>query len=391
MKQRGIPNQRLLLGWILLAVVASTACTSGGSASPEHEDQAPSPARSTASESAEQAVRKFIDDSWPRGASGTVIAARGRDLLICTGLGMADRKAQVPADCDTVYDIMSMTKQFTAAGILKLEMMGKLQVSDSISEFLGPVPDDKSDITLHHLLTHTAGLTDGLGGDYEAVSREEMLDAALRSELRSRPGSEYFYSNLGYSVLAAIIEKVSGMGYEEFLNENVFAPAGMTQTGYVLPDRDLEQVAVEYDEDGKTMGRPFDHPWADDGPYWNLRGNGGMLSTARDMFRWHVALEGDAILDRSAKDKLFKPYVLEEEGGDTHYGYGWVVLSTPAGRAVWHNGGNGWSYGEIARFSGGDVMVFWVSNRAYKAKDWNMERLDGNLTLGIAERARDPG
>jgi CubicO group peptidase (beta-lactamase class C family) len=181
------------------------------------------------------------------------------------------------------------------------------------------------------------------------------------------------------------------MGYEEFLSENILAPAGMTQTGYVLPDWDLEQVAVEYDEDGKTMGRPFDHPWADDGPYWNLRGNGGMLSTARDMFRWHVALEGDAILDQSVKDKLFKPYVLEEEGGDTHYGYGWVVLSTPEGRAVWHNGGNGWSYGEIARFSSDDVMVFWVSNRAYKKKDWNIERLDGNLTLGIAERARDPG
>jgi CubicO group peptidase (beta-lactamase class C family) len=110
---------------------------------------------------------------------------------------------------------MSMTKQFTAAGILKLEMMGKLQVEDSISNFLGPVPDEKSGITLHHLLTHTARLIDGLGGDYEALSRKGMLDAALRSELRWRPGSKYFYSNLGYSVLAAIIEKVSGMGYEE--------------------------------------------------------------------------------------------------------------------------------------------------------------------------------
>jgi len=391
MKQRGIPHRRRVLGGILLAAVVSASCTSGDSASPEHEDQAPSPARSDALDPAAQAVRKFIGDSWPRGAGGTVIAARGRDLLICTGRGMADRKAQVPADCDTVYDIMSMTKQFTAAGILKLEMMGKLRVADSISKFLGPVPDEKSGITLHHLLTHTAGLIDGLGDDYEALSRKEMLDAALRSELRSRPGSEYFYSNLGYSVLAAIIEKVSEMGYEEFLAEYLLAPAGMTQTGYVLPDWDLEQVAVEYDEDGKTMGRPFDHPWAEDGPYWNLRGNGGMLSTARDMFRWHVALGGDAILDQSAKDKLFKPYVLEEEGGDTHYGYGWVVLSTPVGRAVWHNGGNGWSYGEIARFSDDDVMVFWVSNRAYKAKDWNMERLDGNFTLGIAERARDPG
>jgi hypothetical protein len=109
------------------------------------------------------------------------------------------------------------------------------------------------------------------------------------------------------------------------------------------------------------------------------------------MFRWHVALEGDAMLDRSAKAKLFKSYVLEAEGGDTYYGYGWVVLSTPGGRAVWHNGGNGWSYGEIARFPGNGVMVFWVSNHAYKAKDWNMERLGGDFTSGITERARSPG
>ena len=137
------------------------------------------------------------------------------------GFGLADRDAKVAAGCDTVYDTMSMTKQFTAAAILKLEMMGKLRVSDPISKFVGPVPDDKRAITLHHLLTHTAGLTEGLGGDYEALSQREMLDGALESELRSAPGTEYSYSNLGYSMLAAIIEQVSGRSYEEFLAESL--------------------------------------------------------------------------------------------------------------------------------------------------------------------------
>ena len=82
------------------------------------------------------------------------------------------------------------------------------------------------------------------------------------------------------------------MGYEEFLAEQLFEPAGMTQTGYVLPEWDPEDVAVEYDAQGRPQGRPYDHPWAADGPFWNLRGNGGMLSSARDMYRWQLALAG---------------------------------------------------------------------------------------------------
>ena len=365
---------------LLVAVFALTACGNGG------QDPA---APATEPRRVDPSVEEFLDDTLPDGTSGTVVAARDGSVAHCRGFGLADRDAKVAARCDTAYDIMSMTKQFTAAAILKLEMMGKLRVTDPMSKFVGPVPDDKRAITVHHLLTHTAGLTEGLGGDYEALSREEMLDGALESELRSAPGTEYSYSNLGYSILAAIIEQVSGRSYEEFLAENLFAPAGMTQTGYVLPEWKPGQVAVEYDENGAPKGKPFDHPWAEDGPYWNLRGNGGLLSTARDMFRWHVALRGDEVLSKSAKDKLFKPHVPEEESGDSYYGYGWVVSPTDEGRIIWHDGGNGWSLGVMARFPDQDAMVFWVSNHAYKRGEWNLENLEQKLTLGIAERVLD--
>src|SRR5918995_1728871 len=314
---------------VLVAVFALAACG--------NSEQAP-PAPSTESEPRDPSVEKFLDDTLPNGASGTVVAARDGSLAHCRGFGLADRDAKVAARCDTVYDTMSMTKQFTAAAILKLEMMGKLRVSDPLSKFVGPVPDDKR-----------------------------------------------------ASILAAIIEQVSGRSYEEFLAENLFAPAGMTQTGYVLPEWKPDQVAVEYDENGVPKGKPFDHPWAEDGPYWNLRGNGGMLSTARDMFRWLVALRGDEVLSKSAKDKLFKPHVPEEESGDSYYGYGWVVSPTDEGRIVWHDGGNGWSLGIMARFPDQDAMVFWVSNHAYKDGEWNLENLERKLTLGIAERVLDDG
>src|ERR687894_90853 len=370
-----------LLG-VLVAVFALAACGNGG--------QAP-PAPSAEPEPQDRSVGKFLDDTLPDGTSGTVVAARGGSVAHCRGFGLADRDAKVAARCDTVYDTMSMTKQFTAAAILKLEMMGELRVTDPLSKFVGPVPDDKRAITLHHLLTHTAGLPEQLGGDYDALSREDMLDGALESRLRSAPGTEHSYSNLGYSVLAAVVERASGGGYEAFLAENLFAPAGMTQTGYVLPEWKPGQVAVEYDENGAPKGKPFDHPWAEDGPYWNLRGNGGLLSTARDMVRWHAALRGDEVLSKSAKDKMFKPHVPEEEGGDTYYGYGWVVSSTEDGRIVWHDGGNGWSLGIVSRFVDQGVMVFWVSNHAYKDGEWNLENVEQELTLGIAERVLDHG
>jgi CubicO group peptidase (beta-lactamase class C family) len=367
---------------VLITVFALAAC-GNGDRDPAKPSAQPGPR--------DPSVEKFLDDTLPDETSGTVVAARAGEIAHCKGFGLAHRAAKVAAGCDTAYDIMSMTKQFTAAAILKLEMMGELRVTDPMSKFVGPVPDDKRAITLHHLLTHTSGLTDQLGGDYEALSREEMLDGALESELRSVPGSEYSYSNLGYSILAAIVEKASGTSYERFLTSHLFEPAGMRQTGYVLPEWKPDRVTVEYDKNGEPKGRPFDHPWAEDGPYWNLRGNGGLLSTARDMFRWHAALEGDEVLSKSAKDKMFEPHVPEEEGGDSYYGYGWVVSPTDEGRIVWHDGGNGWSLGVMARFPDQDAMVFWVSNHAYKDGEWNLENVEQELTLGIAERVLDHG
>ena len=334
-----------------------------------------------------KAIERLLEAKLPEGSSGTLVAALDGEMVVCRGWGLADREAKVAADCDTAYDIMSMTKQFTAAAILKLQMQGKLAVTDPISTYVGEVPADKRAITVQQLLTHTSGLIDILGGDYEPLTRAGMVAGAIGSELRSEPGDEHHYSNLGYSLLAAIIEEASGMGYEAYLSEQLFAPAGMAQTGYVLPEWGPGQVAVEYDAEGVPHGRPFEHPWADDGPYWNLRGNGGLLSTAEDMFRWHRALEGEQVLDARAKQELFEPRVLEEPGGGTYYGYGWVVQDSDDGRILWHNGGNGWSYGEIARAPDAGAMVFWATNQ-YRSTtgDWNFESLSPAITGGVLKR-----
>jgi CubicO group peptidase (beta-lactamase class C family) len=326
----------------------------------------------------------FLGDALPPGSSGALVAGRGTTMDLCRGWGDPDPGSGERADCDTVFDIGSMTKQFTAAAVVRLDRDGLLDVSDRLAEHLPDVPSDKRSVTIEHLLTHASGLVDSLGADDEPLTRAAFLREALGSELLSAPGTAYLYSNVGYSLLTAVVEEASGQDFESYLAEHLFAPAGMTRTGYVLPDWSAAHVAQEYDAEGRSQGTPLDHPWADDGPYWNLRGNGGLLSTPRDMFRWHVALRGDAVLDDAARRELFEPRV-REEPDDTYYAYGWVVDDPEDPSILWHNGGNGWSYGEVARDPAGDAFVFWVANRS-AGDGWDLGESGGDVTSALLQR-----
>ena len=169
-------------------------------------------------------------------------------------------------------------------------MMGKLSVDDPVSKYFGNVPDDKRSMTIHHLLTHTAGLPGALGDDFGGQATSAWLvEKALSSKLMWAPGTRYSYSNIGFSLAAIIVQKVSGMGYEQFLRQYVFEPAGMTRSGYVLPKFDDGVLAVGYRGDLR-WGTILERPMLEDGPNWNLRGNGGIHSTPGEMYRWHQAL-----------------------------------------------------------------------------------------------------
>lgn len=262
-------------------------------------------------------VDAYLQAHWPHGASGTVLVARGSHAIACRGLGQASPGRR--ATCDTVYDLMSMTKPITAAAILKLQMLGRLR---------------------------------------------------------------YRYSNVGYSLLAAIVEHASGVSYEQVLRRELFLPTGMRHTGYVLPHWRRAEVAVEYDRHGRAQGRPFEHPWAPDGPYWNLRGNGGLLSTAHDMLRWYRALRGDRILSAAARRAYSTPRV--RVGAGESAAYAGSVFRTPAGTVITHDGGNGWSFGLTARFVRSHTQVFWITNHVEQVGRRNLDASAQALTLGLA-------
>ena len=155
-----------------------------------------------------RALDEYLSRLERFGFNGGALAVRGKDVLLEKSYGLADRARAIPLTTESVYNLGSITKQFTAAAILTLEMQGKLAVTDLASKYLGPVPDDKSTITLHHLLTHSSGLeSDFSPTDYDPVGREEYVRRALQSKLLFRPGDGYEYSNAGYSLLAAIVER----------------------------------------------------------------------------------------------------------------------------------------------------------------------------------------
>jgi CubicO group peptidase (beta-lactamase class C family) len=301
------------------------------------------------------------------GFSGSLLVAKDGKIVLSKGYGLADRERNIPVTNQTVFTIGSITKQFTAAAILKLQMMGVLSVNDHITKYFENVPDDKKEITLHHLLTHTAGFPGAIGGDFEPVLRDEFIKLAMETKLLRKPGELYEYSNVGYSLLGAIIEIVTGKTYEAFLHEHLFKPAGMMKTGYRIPKWDPDELAHGYRGD-KDWGTLIDKPWAEDGPYWHLKANGGILSTVEDMYKWHLALGGDKILSEEAKNVDYTPHVPEGEGADSYYGYGWAIFTTPRNtRLIAHNGGNMIFAADFLRYVDEDVVIIIMSNTAGKS------------------------
>jgi hypothetical protein len=172
---------------------------------------------------------------------------------------------------------------------------------------------------------------------------------------------------VGFSLLGAIIEIVTGKTYEAFLHEHLFKPAGMIKTGYRIPKSNPDELAHGY-RGNNDWGTLIDKPWAADGPYWHLRANGGILSTVEDLYNWHLALQGDKILDEKAKQLYYTPHVREGKQAGSFYGYGWAIFTTPRNtRLIAHNGGNMIFAADFLRYVDENVMIIIMSNTAGKS------------------------
>src|ERR1700688_3653909 len=355
------PPSRLLQPALLAALMVCLVLAAGGgpAAAGRRDSQ-----RGTVQGPAGAALDAYLRRLEAFGFAGSVLVARRGQVLLDKGYGFADRAPGEPYTADTLFDVASVSKQFTAATVLALEMDGKLRVEDTLARFFPAAPADKAAITLHQLLTHTSGMPDVLGAEYEPVSRDEMLRRAFAAPLVLRARRRFRYSNAGYSVLAAVVEAAAGRPLGDFMRERLFLPAGMHHTGFRLSSEDRGRLAHGYGMDG-PWGTPLDHPWAADGPWWNLRGNGGVLSTTGDLYRWHLAPGGDRVLSRPEREKLLSPYVREGPATPSRYAYGWSIAPGPTGgRVASHTGGNGVFDTDYRRYLDDQAVLIASSNRA---------------------------
>ncbi len=298
------------------------------------------------------------------GFSGVLVIAENGAPVLAQGYGLADRERGTRWTPETVSCIGSITKQFTAAGILKLQDLGRVSVHDPLSKYFPDSPPDKATISLHHLLTHSSGLTDPEGvGDYDPIERDEYVRRVLATPLNFAPGERYEYVNANFSLLGAVIEKVTGKSYEQAMSELIFGPAGLKVTGYQAPKWDETRIAQGYTGRNR-WGTVLERPMAKDGPYWALRANGGIHSTAEEMVHWASVLLDGSVLSREARDALWRPYVDESNGDSTSfYGYGWSIVNVaPDVRVVTHNGGNGIFFSDLAIVPDRKIVVFLQTN-----------------------------
>ena len=307
------------------------------------------------------------------GFSGAVLVSSGDRVLLRKGYGWADEKRGVPIVPDTVFDIGSITKVFTAVAVMQLEEQGKLSTSDLLTKYFPNVPKDKAAITLHHLLTHTSGLAhedfySDANADIREIlkNREKFIQRILSFPLAFEPGSKRLYSNSGFSFLAAIVEKLSGQSYERYLSDHILRPAGMSHTAYVLQKWTNRLVARGYNDGPTDYGYPWETQWSGQVIPWDLLGNGGLLSTVDDMHQFVVALRDGKILGEQTKTEMFTVYFAERDQA-----YGWFISKTEKGAHtfIYHGGDavpQGWN-AELRWFKDDNLIAVVLTNKRVRA------------------------
>ena len=263
-----------------------------------------------------------------RGFNGAVlIAERGR-VIFSGGYGMADFDERVPNGTSTPFRIASVTKPLTALCVLQLRERGLLDLDDPVSRHLGEYPGGAS-VRLIDLLSHTSGIPEYatvafLGRSDRRYASEELLGHFWNKKLRFAPGSEFEYSNSNYVVLGAIIERVSGMTYGEYVEKRVFGPAGMRASRY----GEGPGLATGYQSlslDGGTAAFPIDLS--------SQFASGGLVSNVEDLYKWDRAVENGTLLSRSSLTLMYKaPHDFSD------YGLGWRIVRAGRKPAVQHSG-----------------------------------------------------
>ena len=267
-----------------------------------------------------------------------VLVAKKGQIIYKKAFGSADLELNVPVSADMVFNLASITKQFTAVAILQLVEQGKIRLQDSLQKFIPDFPSNRQTITIEHLLTHTSGIPDYMQINYPNLYMErwdftpkQLIDSFEHYPLEFEPGTKYSYSNSGYYLLGYIIGKVSQKTYPSYVQDNILTPLALHQTyfdsaGIIIPNR------VKGYWKGNTGYKNADF-WSPTIAY----SAGGLLSNTEDLFKWFKGLSSYKILKKETLEKAFTPFKLKN-GSQINYGYGWYIENSSNVRSIEHGG-----------------------------------------------------
>ena len=300
-------------------------------------------------------VRQFITGQHQYFSfNGNVLVTKGGKIIYRQALGYADYTSRRPLNDSTVFELASVSKQFTAIGIMICQEKGLLRYEDNIKRFFPNLPYDH--ITVRQLLTHTSGLPsyeDQMEKKWDRkkiAHNQNVLDLLIteKDSLLFQPGSKWMYSNTGYTLLASIIEQVSGLSYHDFMAKNIFQPLGMTHTFIYNTRRTTGKIPSNYAlgfvyvDSLKRYILPDSLPALDMVYYLDgIVGDGCVNSTTGDLFTWQKALFGNKLVSQSSKDLMLSPLVQQSSRDTTNfYGFGvGIQTHTPKGKVISHTGG----------------------------------------------------
>ncbi|CAI2766740.1 serine hydrolase domain-containing protein [Flavobacterium collinsii] len=257
----------------------------------------------------------------PENPGAVFLAVKKGKVVYRKAFGMANLEMGIQMQPEFVFEIGSMTKQFTAVAVLILAEQGKLKLDDEITKFIPDYPTHGNKITLHHLLTHTSGIKDftSMKAIKDIAKRDlspkELVDFFKNEPADFKPGEQYKYCNSGYVLLGYIIEMVSGQTYEAFVTQHIFKKIGMENTYYASHDKIIKNRVSGYrDREGyvNTNYISFSIPYA----------SGSILSTVDDLLKWQYAINANTLLNPAFTEKAFVNYTLNN-GTNIDYGYGW--------------------------------------------------------------------
>jgi len=302
-------------------------------------------------------IDSFMTAVAELGVQGSLLVEKDGTVLVHKGYGIANRATGARAEAETPYLLGSLSKQFTAAAIYKLEEQGKLSLSDTIGRWLPGVPADKRGITLDHLVHHTSGLVYLTGGLFDSISTDSMVRAVLAMPLDFAPGARYQYSNPGYNLLGVVVAKASGRDFNDYVRRTLFVPAGMTKTAF--SDEPENWTADRRTPSYSTA--EADPPLYPTGRLPYTTGAGTVVSTCGDLWKWEQALRSGKVLGAKATEKLFAPG--PESGPNQHYAGGWQVAKSQRGTTViMHAGDLGGFNADMRRLVDEHATIVFLSN-----------------------------